>query len=103
VYDRETFVAVAITKDARRPAEYWRVDLAQAAVTPVDKQAQEDSDWDVIGALEVWEKVMDRQLNLSAALRSGQLRYCDSDEATALAADTRLGILGQLLGLASWR
>ena len=99
----ETFVAVAITKGAEHPAEYWLVDLGEATVTPVGKEAQEDSDWDVIGTLDAWEKVIDRQVNLSVALRSCELRYCDNGEATPLAADTRIGILGQLLGLASWQ
>ena len=65
--------------------------------------AQEKSDWDVIGAVDVWEKVIDRQVNLSAALRSCQLRYCDSGDRSTLATDTRLGIVGRILGLANWR
>ena len=43
----ETFVAVAVTKDPECPAEYWLVDLDQATVTPVTREAQQDSDWDV--------------------------------------------------------
>ena len=100
---RETFVAVAITKGAERPAEYWLVDLGQATVWPVSREAQEDSDWDVIGTLDAWEKVIDRRVNLSVALRSCDLRYCDNGETTPLAADARIGILGQLLGLSSWQ
>jgi hypothetical protein len=99
----ETFVLVVVTKDPERPAEYWHVDLGAAAVTLVTKDAQRDSDWDVIGTLEVWEKLLDHEVNLSVALRSCALRYCDSGESTPLAEDTRLGILGQLLGLAHWR
>ena len=101
-YGSETFVAVAITKGAEHPAEYWLVDLGEATVTAVGREAQEDSDWDMIAALDVWDKVIDRQLNLSVALRSCELRYCDNGEATPLAADTRIGIIGQLLGLSSW-
>jgi hypothetical protein len=99
----ETFVAVAVTKGGPRPAEYWLVDLAQATVTPVGSQAQENSDWDVIGTLEAWQKVIDRQLNLNVALRSCELRYCDNGEVTPLAADARIAILGRLLGLSSWQ
>jgi hypothetical protein len=102
-YGGETFVAVVITKGAERRAEYWLVDLGQATVTPVSSEAQEDSDWDIIGTWGAWEQVIDRQVNLSVALRSCQLRYCDNGEATALAADTRIGIMGRLLGLASWK
>jgi hypothetical protein len=99
----EMFVAVAVTRGAARPAEYWLVDLGAASVTPVGKEAQEDSDWDMVATLDVWEKVIERQVNLSVALRSCQLRYCDNGEATVTATDTRIGILGQLLGLASWK
>jgi hypothetical protein len=99
----ETFVAVAITKGAERPAEYWLVDLGQATVLPVSREAQEDSDWDVIGTLDAWEMIIDHRLNLSVALRSCDLRYCDSGETTPLTADARIGILGQLLGLSSWQ
>jgi hypothetical protein len=99
----ETFVAVVLTRDAAAPAEYWLVDLGQGKVTRVSKEAQEDSDWDMIASLEIWEKIMDGQLNFSVALRSCQLRYCDNGEPTPLAADTRIGIVAQLLGIASWQ
>jgi hypothetical protein len=99
----ETFVAVAITKAAQHPAEYWLVDLGQVTVTLVGNEAQEGSDWDVIGTLDAWENVIERRVNLSAALRSCELRYCDNGETTPLAADARIGILGQLLGSSNWQ
>ena len=99
----ETFVAVAITKGAQRPAEYWKVDLGHATVTEAGPQAQDSSDWDVIGTLETWHKVISHRLNLNAALRSYELRYCDNGELAQITADARLAILGQLLGLSSWQ
>jgi hypothetical protein len=102
-HDGEAFVAVAVTDDPACPTEYWRVDLGEATVTRVGKEAQQTSDWDVIGTQEAWERVIDHKVNLSAALRRCQLRYCDNGEATPLAADKRVGILGELLGVASWR
>jgi hypothetical protein len=99
----ETFVAVALTKDAERPAEYWLVDLGKSTVTPATKNAQDESDWDMVGSVETWHRTMDRDVNLSVALRSCALRYRDNGEATPLAADTRIQILGQLLGLAKWQ
>jgi protein-tyrosine sulfotransferase len=99
----ESFVAVALTKDSARPAEYWLVDLGAATVTPAAQQAQENSDWDMIGTLDTWEQVLDDRVNLSVALRSCRLRYCDNGESSALAADSRIWIMAQLLGLASWR
>jgi Sulfotransferase family len=101
-FGSERFVAIAVTGDPARPAEYWLVDLGEATVTQAGEQAQEDSDWDIIGTLEAWTKVIDQQLNLSVAMRTCQLRYCDNGEPSPLAADTRVGILSQLLGLPTW-
>jgi hypothetical protein len=99
----ERFVVVAVAQDRGDPAEYWLVDLANATVNSVGKEAQEDSDWDVVGTLEAWEKVIGRRVNFSVALRSCQLRYCDNGDTAPLAADTRIGIIGQILGLAGWQ
>jgi Sulfotransferase family len=98
----ETFVAVAVTRDPGRPAEYWLVDLGAATVVLASQAAQENSDWDLIGSVDTWERVMAGEVNLSVALRACQLRYCDNGETTPLAADTRIGIIASLLGLASW-
>jgi hypothetical protein len=99
----ETFVAVVVTRNAGHSAEYWRVDLAAATVTQAGPEAQEDSHWDVIGAADAWDRVLDGQVNLSVALRSCQLRYCDNGEAAPLVADTRIATLARLLGLATWQ
>jgi hypothetical protein len=95
----ETFVVIAVTKDQEYPADYWLADLGQATVTRVTKDAQEDSDWDAIGTVSAWEQVIEGEVNLSVALRSCALRYCDNGEAHPLVADTRVAILAQLLGL----
>lgn len=101
-HGRERFVAVVVTGDQACPGEYWLVDLDAETVQPAGQDAQNGSDWDVIGSLEIWEKVMDRRVNLSAALRSCQLRYCDNDDTSPLASNTRIDILADLLGLARW-
>jgi hypothetical protein len=99
----ERFIAVALTGNARCPAEYWLVDLGQGTVTAAGKKAQEDSDWDVIGSWEIWERIISRKVNLSAAMRSCELRYCDNGETSALIADARIGLIARILGLASWQ
>ena len=99
----EKFIAVAVTEDRQYPAEYWLVDLGEAMVTSVGREAQEESDWDMVGTLDAWETVISQRVNFSVALRSCQLRYCDNGETAPLAADTRIGIVGELLGLASWQ
>jgi hypothetical protein len=102
-HGEETFVAVAVTRDPECPAEYWHVDLGRAVVTRATRQAQEHSDWDMIGTLGAWEHVLDGDVNLSVALRSCDLRYCDNGEATPLAADTRISAVARLLGLVNWQ
>ena len=102
-HGRERFVVVAVTKNAAQRAEYWLVDLGAATVTVATRDAQEESDWDIIGAVDAWEQILDQAVNLSVALRSCRLRYCDNDETTPLAADTRIAIIGELLGLAKWQ
>ncbi len=98
----ETFVAVSVSTGPARRAEYWLVDLQAAAVTLTGPDAQQHSDWDVIGAAEAWDQILDHGLNLQVALRSCQLRYCDNDDATHIVADSRIRILARLLGLPSW-
>jgi hypothetical protein len=101
-YAAETFVVVSMPKDPRAPADYMLVDLGARTVSRAGRAAQEDSDWDVVGQLEAWEQVISGNLNLSAALRSCRLRYCDDDQSGPLAGDTRSAILGRLLGVTNW-
>ena len=99
----ETFVLVALTKGLEHPAEYWRVDLGSATVTLATQEAQETSDWDVIGSAQTWERVIGGEVNMSVAMRACHLRYCDNGESAPLATETRLGLVAHLLGLASWQ
>lgn len=102
-HDTETMVAVSIPPGPHQPAEHWLVDLEKRTVTFTDSSAQEHSDWDIIGSAEAWERVISGQLNLSIALRSAQLRYCDNDEDDRpLAGEARTRILADLLSLTTW-
>ena len=51
------------------PAEHWLVRLNERTVSFVNRAAQEDSDWDIIGSAGAWEQVISDKINLSAALR----------------------------------
>jgi hypothetical protein len=100
----ETLVAISVPADPRQPGEHWLIDLGSQTVTFTDSAAQETSDWDVIGTSDAWEQVMAGKLNLSAALRSCQLRYCDSEDSGGpVPAARRIGVLADLLGIAHWR
>jgi len=102
-HGNETFVVVAITKGCERPAEYWLVDLGAATVTSVGREAQDSSDWDIIGSAYAWDQVIDGAVNFSVALRSCQLRYCDNGDSTVATADTRISMTAHLLGLVDWQ
>jgi hypothetical protein len=98
----ESFVAVWIPADPDRPAEHWHVNLKDQSVSFANRAAQNDSDWDIVGSATAWEQVINGRLNLSVALRTCQLRYCDGDEVGSLASDARIGILARLLGITRW-
>jgi hypothetical protein len=100
----ETLVAISVPADPRQPGEHWLVDLKARTVAFAGPAAQENSDWDIIGTEAAWEQVMAGKLNLSAALRSCQLRYCDSEDSGGqVASEQRIGILADLLGIPHWR
>jgi hypothetical protein len=50
----------------------------------------------------VWEQVILGRANLSVAMRRYQLRYCDMGNAGPIAAEARIAMLADLLGLTSW-
>jgi hypothetical protein len=102
-HGNETFVVVVITKGCEHSAEYWLVDLGVATVTSVGREAQGYSDWDMIGSAEAWDQVIDGAVNISVALRSCQLRYCDNGDSTVATADIRMSMIAHLLGLVDWQ
>ncbi len=98
----ETFLAIWIPPEPGEPAEHWLVDLKAETVTLVGPAAQQDSAWDIVGSAAAWQQVMAGQLNLSAALRGCQLRYCDGDQARSSGSEQRIGLLAAMLGIAKW-
>jgi hypothetical protein len=102
VHGSEQLVAVWIPDDPGEPAEHWLVDLKDRTAVFASPEAQEKSAWDIVGSGQAWEQVITGRLNLSVALRSCRLRYCDGEDAGPLAPDTRIRILADLLGLTNW-
>jgi hypothetical protein len=98
----ESFVAVWLPAGPPGRPEHWLVDLKNQTVTLTGAQAQEHSDWDIVGSAQAWEQVTGGQLNLGVALRLCQLRYCDGAESGLVASDARIAMLARLLALASW-
>lgn len=67
-----------------------------------DGQAESDVAWNVIAAAGTWEQIIGGQVNMSVALRRNLVRYLDTGDTRPGIADTRIGLLSDLLGLASW-
>lgn len=89
----------------------WIVDAATRSITvELDKDDETDSDepneddvtWSILGSPETWRSVLDGRLNLQAALRHNDLRYCPLGSEGPLVSQTRITMLGDLLGLGAW-
>jgi hypothetical protein len=112
----ETFeVIITPPRGSGHNARYL-VDLAARTVGPADDTAapvppgpgggdggaEPAAMWGVIAAADTWDQLISGQLNMSVALRRNQVRYCEGEDAGPVIADTRTGLLADLLGLASW-
>lgn len=81
----------------------WRLDLAAGTAARVAGDDDDETGWDVLGSAEVWESVLDGQVNLGVALRRYGLRYTDTgDDEEPFAANSRVDMLSDFLGLATW-
>jgi hypothetical protein len=98
----EKLVAVWVPDDAAHPAEHWLVDLGTGEITFTSNDSRDESAWDLIGSGAAWRDVIDGRLNLSVAMRSCRLRYCDSDDSGPVTTEVRMRILAGLLGVAEW-
>jgi hypothetical protein len=115
----ESFMIVATPDGNHGPDARWVVDLSSRSVrpgggyhrpatVPNGEQAggadgpEKGTNFDVIGPAEAWEQVVAGRVNLSVALRRNDLRYCEEEEAGPIIAETRAGMLADLLGLATW-
>jgi hypothetical protein len=106
----DSFMVVATAdNDSGLDARWW-VDLKAKTVTFIeqgrptetDEAEESESGWDVIATLERWEDLVARRSNVSVELRRHGIRYCALDDSGPIIADTRIGMLSDLLGLASW-
>ena len=125
----ERFTLVERTKQARVGVR-WLIDLAAGTITCAETrdpaatdpdstdpdstesavgaiglpETDDDFDWSVIGTPQTWTEVLSGQVNLGAALRRCDLRYCDYLEPGDLAGPTtevRIAMMAELLGLTS--
>jgi hypothetical protein len=82
----------------------WRVCLAARTAIRLAEGDDDGTEWDVLGSAAAWDAVLSGDVNFGVALRRHELRYCDTGEGgPPFPAETRVDMLGDFLGLASWR
>jgi hypothetical protein len=79
----------------------WAVDVPARTVRP-DDGVDEDVAWSMLASPDTWQAIQAGRVNLLAAMRRAELRYCAADDDTLLS-QTRVAMLADLLGLSSWR
>jgi hypothetical protein len=97
--DRFVVVARALTGGIEAQ---WVVDIASRTVVPDDDERDEDVAWSLLASPETWQALQAGQVNLHAAMRRADLRYCAAEEDSSVLAQTRVAMLSDLLGLSSW-
>jgi hypothetical protein len=90
----------------------WLVDITAGTITAEDTASdsspgedgtgEDDVTWSILGSPQSWQDVLSGQLNLQAALRRNDLRYCPADSESPEASQTRIAMLADLLGLGAW-
>jgi hypothetical protein len=110
----EAFSAEKFLIVSRAPAgggeTQWVVDPAIRTITlesdddaaDETETAEDDVAWSVLGSPESWDAVLSGQLNLHAALRHNDLRYCPAGADGPTTGQSRIAMLGDLLGLGAW-
>jgi hypothetical protein len=108
----ETQMGEAFTIVIREPhCAPWvqNVDLSLREVSgggPADgagaERAGEDGaepDWSIVGTADAWLRLLDGGVNINAALRRNELRYCEYGENDFFVGEARISLLAALLGL----
>jgi hypothetical protein len=89
---------------------WWHIDLRTRSITRDDEpmayadaggEDSTEADWGIVGSVATWLRLLDGDLNMSVALRSNELRYCDYGENDFFVTESRISLLAELLGLPS--
>jgi protein-tyrosine sulfotransferase len=85
----------------------WLVDAAARTITienEADDDGTDDDDvtWSILGSPQAWQAVLTGQLNLQAALRHNDLRYCPAGTDSPVTSHARIAMLADLLGPGAW-
>jgi hypothetical protein len=72
---------------------------ADGAAWDGSSEGNAEADWSIVGTAETWLRLLDGNLNVSAALRRNELRYCDYGESNYFVTEARISLLMDLLGM----
>ena len=77
------------------------ISCGSRAANVEDSGSEDDAEanWSVVGTAETWRRLLDGDLNVSAALRRNALRYCDYGENDFFVTEARISLLVALLGV----
>jgi hypothetical protein len=101
----ESVLLFATVPEPGGSATWWRLDLGAGNATAGAGDRAVDTDWSVTGSADAWQRVLNGDMNLSAAFRSGELRYADKGDCGvgSAGADNRIAMIAELLGITRWR
>jgi hypothetical protein len=104
-YSEESFVLVALAPSDTDGDAWWLVDPAARKVLSGSGTCGEDARWTVIAPAATWEQVIRDGLNIGTAFRRQGMRYQDRGDGPpgSVIAESRVAMLGDLLGITSWR
>jgi hypothetical protein len=90
----------SVIETSDKPTLYWIVDPDTRTVQLGDSDSLSKTTWDIVGSRDTWNRVLNGKLNLSAALRANELRYCDGDDdPEQISGSIRLEALARCLGI----
>ena len=106
-YADEKFLIVSRTATGGGETQ-WLVDIAARTIAVEDEAdeseetVEDDVTWSILGSPQAWEAILGGQLNLQAALRHNDLRYCPAGADGPVLSQSRVAMLADLLGLGAW-
>ena len=103
----EKFLIVSRTASGGNETQ-WLVDATARTIT-IENEADDDGTdgddgvtWSILGSPQAWQAVLTGQLNLQAALRHNDLRYCPAGTDGLVTSQNRIAMLADLLGPGAW-
>jgi hypothetical protein len=107
----EKFLIVSRTATGGSETQ-WLVDIAGQTIVVESEADEEQTDddgpddddvtWSILGSPQAWDAVLSGELNLHAALRHNDLRYCPAGTDGPVVSHDRITMLADLLGLGAW-